>query len=108
MEKQNLFDCPAVMRDLECFDALLETDQLRLERIVSCQHATPPGEWYDQDRSEWVVLLKGAAGLRLEGREDALVLTPGDYVCIPAHLRHRVDWTDSGGETVWLALHYQG
>jgi cupin 2 domain-containing protein len=27
-------------------------------------------------------------------------------VHIPAHKRHRVEWTDSCQPTVWLALHY--
>jgi cupin 2 domain-containing protein len=35
------------------------------------------------------------------------VLHPGDHVVIPAHRRHRVEWTDSTEKTIWLALHYQ-
>jgi len=77
---------------------------VRLERIVSTGQATPPGEWLSQAHEEWVLLLKGAAILTLEG-EAPLMLGPGDHVLIPADLRHRVDWTDPRAPTVWLALH---
>lgn len=90
----------------EVFEKLLSTSHFSLERIVSTGQATPPGEWYDQDQDEWVILLSGSAGLLFE-TENTQVLHPGDYVHIPAHQRHRVEWTDSSQPTVWLALHYQ-
>ena len=86
---------------------LLATGNFRLERIVSNGQATPPGEWYDQDTHEWVALLSGGAGLRFEDEAEPRVLRPGDYLLIPAHRRHRVEWTDPGTPTVWLALHYR-
>lgn len=89
----------------ERFEALLETDGVTLERIVSTGQATPPGDWYDQPLAEWVVLLKGAAGLRFEDETEVRELRPGDYVLIPAHARHRVEWTSETEPTVWLALH---
>jgi cupin 2 domain-containing protein len=101
----NLFaDVPARMPD-EMFQVLWQTPHLKLERIVSRSHATPPGEWYDQDTDEWVVLLKGSAGLRVEGREETVELKPGDYLLLPAQVRHRVEWTAADEVTVWLALH---
>ena len=78
---------------------------MRLERIVSHGQATPPGEWFDRDRDDWVVLLRGGAGLLFEGESESQVLRPGDYLLIPAHARHRVEWTASDEPTVWLALH---
>jgi cupin 2 domain-containing protein len=89
----------------ERFETLLERNGLTLERIVSHGQATPEGEWYDQPRTEWVVLLKGAAGLRFEDEADIRQLRPGDYLLIPAHARHRVEWTSESEPTVWLALH---
>ena len=77
---------------------------LRIERIVSRGHASPDGFWYDQESSEWVLLVAGAARLRFEG-EEPLHLKPGDYVHIPAHRRHRVEWTDPDAATIWLAIH---
>lgn len=91
----------------EIIEILLETPDFYLERIVSAGQATPPGEWYDQETHEWVVLLSGAAGLLFEGEEEARVLRPGDYVLIPAHCRHRVEWTDPEKKTVWLALYFR-
>ena len=81
-------------------------DGIRIERIVSRGHSSPSGYWYDQDRNEFVVLLKGSAGLRFEGCEDTVVLKPGDWINIPAHGKHRVEWTDPNQDTVWLAVHY--
>ena len=31
---------------------------------------------------------------------------PGDWVNIPARVRHRVEWTDPKQKTVWLAVFY--
>lgn len=103
---ENLFASVPVALVEELVDVLLETPGLRLERIVSTAHATPPGRWCDQDRDEWVVLLRGSAGLRLEGDAEPVTLRPGDHVLIPAHRRHRVEWTDAAEPTVWLALHF--
>jgi cupin 2 domain-containing protein len=91
----------------EIFATLLETDHLQLERIISAGQATPPGQWYDQDTHEWVILLSGSAGLLFAGEAEVQVMHPGDYIHIPAHLRHRVEWTDTEQKTVWLALHYR-
>ena len=56
----------------------------------------------DQAWDEWVLLVQGRAGLTLEGDAPAL-LSAGDWLLIPAHRRHRVEWTDA--PTVWLAVH---
>ena len=105
MKAANLFaDIPAVIAD-EIFEPLIQTSSLKLERIVSAEHITPRDEWYDQERDEWVVLLSGSAGLLFEGENEPLVLSPGDYVCIPAHRRHRVEWAEE--KTIWLALYYR-
>jgi cupin 2 domain-containing protein len=89
----------------ELFETLLEAGNVRIERIVSRGHCSPPGFWYDQPRSEWVLVVAGAARLVIEGREP-LELRAGSYVNIPAHTRHRVVWTDPQQPTIWLAVHY--
>jgi cupin 2 domain-containing protein len=103
---RNLFTTIPDVLSEELLETLLESPHFRLERIVSAGHATPPGQWYDQDTDEWVILLSGSAGLRIEDEPSLLVLRPGDYVHIPAHRRHRVEETDPAGNTVWLALRY--
>ena len=90
----------------ELLTGLLAAPGLRIERIVSTGQASPPGSWYDQDRAEWVLVLSGAAGLLLEGEAAPRVLGPGDHLLIPPHARHRVEWTDLGRPTVWLAVHH--
>ena len=104
---ENIFtDMPDQRKD-ELIEAILQTPGLRIERIVSHGQSSPEGFWYDQDDSEWVILLTGSAGLRFEGREGVLVLKPGDHIRIDRHQRHRVEWTDPNQETVWIAVHYQ-
>lgn len=98
-------DLPAVPPPAERLDTILSGPGLRLERIVSLGHVTPPGEWYDQDADEWVLVVRGRARLRFEDGADALGLEAGDHLFIPAHRRHRVEWTDPDRPTVWLALH---
>ncbi len=51
------------------------------------------------------MLLSGAAGLLFDGEAAPRSLRPGDCVEIPAHARHRVEWTDANEPTVWLAVH---
>ena len=91
----------------ELMQDLLRGGDFRLERIVSRGHRTAEGEWLGQDHDEWVLLLSGSAGLHFEGETAPRVLKSGDYVHIPAHARHRVDWTAEREDTVWLAIHYR-
>jgi cupin 2 domain-containing protein len=89
----------------EAISILAEWPGARIERIVSTGQASPPGFWYDQDWTEWVLVLAGSAGLRIEGEDAQRILAPGDYLEIPPHVRHRVEWTDPDRPTVWLAVH---
>ncbi len=97
---------PATDADNEQLDLLVQQSNVRIERIVSTGQASPPGFWYDQDEHEWVLLLAGRAGLRFEAEETVQTLTPGDHVLIPAHTKHRVEWTDADERTIWLAVFY--
>ncbi|MFO8241068.1 MAG: cupin domain-containing protein [Dissulfuribacterales bacterium] len=90
----------------ELFDTICSTGNIVIERIVSQGHASPKGFWHDQDKNEFVLVVKGSAGLKIENKDDIVVLKPGDYFNIGAHVKHRVEWTDSMCETIWLAVHY--
>jgi cupin 2 domain-containing protein len=90
----------------ERFDVLVGQPGCRIERIVSSGQASPPGFWYDQPQDEWVLLLSGTAGLRFEDEADVRQLGPGDWLLVPAHTRHRVEWTDATQPSVWLAVHF--
>ena len=86
---------------------LLSRPGVRIERIVSGGQSSPPAFWYDQPEGEWVVVLSGEARLRFEDEAQPRTLGPGDFVDIPAHRRHRVEWTHPDEPTVWLAVHYR-
>ena len=105
MDTVNLLESVAGVMSDEFLETLYTGSNFRLERIVSQGHVTPPGDWYDQDQAEWVLLLSGAARLRM-GDQQLVELRPGDSINLPAHYRHRVEWTDPDCQTVWLALHY--
>jgi cupin 2 domain-containing protein len=99
-------DAPSGLPE-EVSQTLLAGSHLRMERIVSHGQQSPPGFWYEQDEHEWVLLLEGAAALRFEQGNHLLTLAPGMYVQIPAHARHRVEWTAPDVDSIWLALFYR-
>lgn len=103
-EIMNVFDDLPQQLPKELVQTLISAANVRIERIISHGHASPEGFWYDQGQHEWVVVLKGAARLRFE---DATVeMKPGDFVNIPAHKKHRVDWTTPDEPTIWLGVRY--
>ena len=96
---------PALLAQEE-ITTLVSSPAVRIERIVSRGHASPPGFWYDQPQDEWVVVLAGCAELVFADDGPTMLLAAGDYMHIPAHRRHRVAWTDPARATVWLAVHH--
>ena len=50
------------------------------------------------------MVLKGVARLRFE--DEIIEMMPGDSVHIPAHKKHRVEWTASDEPTIWLTVYY--
>jgi len=106
MDIRNIFSGIQKQPPEEVLDTVLQTGQFKIERIISHGHATTEGEWYDQGRNEWELVLKGNAGLLFEGDDKTVIMKTGDYINIPAHQKHRVEWTDPEEETVWLTIHY--
>ena len=100
----NLFLLPPLTGGEERFDTLLTGDGVRIERILSTGQATPPGQWYDQDNDEWVVLLQGEAELSFDDGSRRR-LAAGDPLFVPAHQRHRVEYTSGAPPCIWLAVH---
>lgn len=101
----NIFDCIPENLDAEVFERLIDGDAIRIERIISKGHSSPESGWYDQDKNEWLIVLKGEA-LLLFADGKSIHMKAGDFLNIPAHKKHRVDWTDPETETIWLAVHY--
>lgn len=105
----NLFtDIPSELPE-ELMETLAGGERGRIERIVSRGHCSPEGFWYDQEEGEWVVVLKGGARLRVEreGGTEEVTMAAGDWIDLPAHTRHRVEWTAPDEETIWLAVFYR-
>ena len=106
MSTNNLFSgIPAKLPE-ELIEELVAQPSVRIERIISKGHASPNGFWYDQSEHEWVIVLQGEALLQLEGETEPVRLRSGDYINLPAHVKHRVEWTDTDVETIWLAVFY--
>jgi cupin 2 domain-containing protein len=104
MEIKNIFsELPDVIKD-EVFETLIEKHDIRIERIISNGQPSPEGFWYDQDIDEWVILLSGSAALLFEENTEEKILLPGDFVFIPAHLKHRVNRTSKEQKTIWLSI----
>ena len=87
----------------EFFETLSTAHNVRIERIVSRGQTTPAGEYYDQDWIEYVFIVQGSAQLEIEGTVRDLRL--GDWVCLGAHVKHRVVYTSTEPPCVWLAVH---
>jgi len=105
MKKGNLFkNIPESLPD-EILENIVKSENCKIERIVSKSHTTPEGKWYNQDKDEWVMIIKGSAELLFEDNKR-IKMQEGDYINIPAHVKHRVEKTDTEKETIWLAVFY--
>ena len=98
----NIFAGVSAVAGKEEFLTLFDSHSVKIERIVSHAHGSPPGFWYDQTEEEWVILVRGQATLEFAGGK-LVELKEGDYLAIPPHVKHRVQQT--APETVWLAVH---
>lgn len=109
METGNLFqEIPRLLPEELTEILLTGKGAFRVERIVSRGHASPEDFWYEQEENEWVTLLSGNAQLLfgavggVEGQ--SIQMKSGDWLMIPAGVRHRVESTDLAVESVWLAI----
>ena len=105
MNRRNIYALPArISDDHEFVERLAEGKNTIIERIVSAGHVTPENEWYDQDRDEWVVLLRGNATVLFDDK-SVLHVKDGDVLFICAHRKHRVIYTSVEPPCIWLAVH---
>ena len=105
IEKGNIYSEPENYGDeLEIFEVLRKTDKILIEKITSKGALKKPGEWYDQEDDEWVMLLRGEAKLEFQNGK-ILSMTKGDYIFIPSHHIHRVVETSASPNCLWLAFH---
>lgn len=103
----NLFSRIGSSERGEDVEVLERAPGARIERIVSRDHASADGFWYDQREDEWVTVLGGEAELEIEAEPSPRRLQKGDWIFLPAHCRHRVVSTASDRPTIWLAVHFE-
>ncbi|MDP2849463.1 MAG: cupin domain-containing protein [Sulfuricurvum sp.] len=82
----------------EIFSTLFQNDSIKIESIKSWLKT--PGEFYNQDHDEWVLLLSGEA--RLEIENNSFNLKAGDYCFISRNTLHRVLSTSKGA--LWIGI----
>lgn len=105
MKIRNIFESiPANLHE-ESIENLVQSKDMKIERIISRGHTSPKSGWYDQPRNEWVIVLQGKAIISFETGKE-IILEAGNYLNIPAHTKHKVSWTNPETETIWLAIHY--
>ena len=104
MEKHNIFEQIIIDKNEEKFFEIFKNETIKVEKIVSNGQTSPENFWYEQEKSEFVLLLEGFAILEFENREEEL--KKGDCLNIQAYEKHRVKFTSLDEPTVWFAVFY--
>ena len=106
MKPQNIFAKIPKKLSKELLTKILQKNNIKIERIVSKNHSTSKDRWYDQNKNEWILIIEGNAELIFieDSSLKKIKMKKGDYILIPAHLKHRVDKTTK--KTIWLAVFY--
>ncbi|MBQ7151106.1 MAG: cupin domain-containing protein [Synergistaceae bacterium] len=102
----NFFELENYQRAPEEFLEVLTsgTGPVRIERIISEGHVSPPDFFYDQDESEFVAVLQGEAAIEFQSK--TLKFFKGDWLIIPPHEKHRVIYTSSDPKCIWLTVFF--
>ncbi|MDF2564576.1 MAG: hypothetical protein K0Q53_971 [Massilibacillus sp.] len=100
----NLFQLPNTLSKEELFETILKNQNLTVERIISTGQKSPTNFYYDQPQDELVFVLQGEAILTFEYNKSKKLIA-GDFLLLPAHQKHRVEYTSSNPPCIWLAIH---
>ena len=98
----NIYELPPLPLTEEVTKILTENSNVRIERIISNGQVSA---WYDQDETEFVVLLEGNAVIEFENG-TSIEMSKGDTLLIEPHERHRVIYTSSEPPCIWLCVFY--
>ena len=104
MEKYNIFEKIIVDKTEEIFFEIFKNETIKVEKIVSNGQKSVENFWYEQEKSEFILLLEGFAILEFEDRE--VELKKGDCINIKAKQKHRVKFTSLNEPTIWFAVFY--
>jgi len=98
----NIYEMPGLPISDELISVLEQNESVRIERIISTGQQSG---WYDQEESEYVILLEGRAQLAFED-DKTITLEKGDTLLIPPHQKHRVAYTSANPPCIWLCVFY--
>jgi cupin 2 domain-containing protein len=104
VEKYNIFDEIIVDKSEEKFFEIFKNETIKVEKIVSNGQKSPEDFWYEQEKSEFILLLEGFAILEFENR--VVELKKGDCLNIEAYQKHKVKFTSLDEPTIWFAVFY--
>ena len=104
MEKYNIFDEIPVDKSEEKFFEIFKDEKIKIEKIVSNGQKSPQDFWYEQEKSEFVLVIEGFAIVEFEDFE--VELKKGDCLNIKAYQKHRVKFTSLDETTIWFAVFY--
>ena len=104
MEKHNIFEQIIIDKNEEKFFEIFKNETIKIEKIVSNGQKSPENFWYEQEKSEFILLLEGFAILEFENRE--VELKKGDCLNIEAYQKHKVKFTSLDEPTIWFAVFY--
>ena len=104
MEKYNIFEKIIVDKTEEFFFEIFKNETIKIEKIVSNGQISPDNFWYEQEKSEFILLLEGFAILEFEDR--VVELKKGDCLNIKVMQKHRVKFTSLDEPTIWFAVFY--
>ncbi|MDD3308327.1 MAG: cupin domain-containing protein [Acetobacterium sp.] len=98
----NIYEMPGFPISGEVISVLEQNERVRIERIISTGQQSG---WYDQEETEFVILLEGSAQLTFEDNRTVM-LEKGDTLLIPPHQKHRVAYTSADPPCLWLCVFY--
>lgn len=104
MEKYNIFEQIIVDKNEEKIFEIFKNETIKVEKIVSNGQKSPKIFWYEQEKSEFILLLEGFAILEFENR--VVELKKGDCLNIEAMEKHKVKFTSLDEPTIWFAVFY--
>lgn len=104
IEKYNIFDEISYDKNEEKFFEIFKNETIKIEKIVSNGQKSPENFWYEQEKSEFILVLEGFAILEFEDR--IVELKKGDCLNIKAMEKHRVRFTSIDEPTIWFAVFY--
>lgn len=104
MEKYNIFEEIPYDKNEENFFEIFKNEKIKVEKIVSNGQTSPNNFWYEQEKSEFILLVEGYAKLEFEDR--VVELRKGDCLNIKAFEKHRVSFTSLDESTIWFAVFY--